>query len=151
MNGLALKELARNLALVMHEGQCRKATGEPYFNHVERVAMAVKGWEAQTVAYLHDVVEDTRFSEQALRLIFPIHLCNAVMRLTRDPAKETYAEFIERVTSLPALPERALAIEVKIADVKDNFGSLDNIPGDTSTKEKRYTKALAKLLEARDG
>ena len=171
MNGLALKELARSLAVVMHEGQCRKGTGEPYFNHVERVAQSVKGWEAQTVAYLHDVVEDTAITEADLDKMFPRNIVIAVMLLTRHAdGEETYAEFIDRIlranmidpvtlksdsplvyksdSSLVYKVGAELAYEVKIADIRDNMAKLNEIPGDTTSKEKRYTKALARLLKA---
>lgn len=52
-------ELAKNA----HEGQVRKYTGEPYFNHLEEVANIVSEYTDDesmiAAAYLHDVVEDT--------------------------------------------------------------------------------------------
>jgi (p)ppGpp synthase/HD superfamily hydrolase len=151
MNGVALKELARSIAVIMHEKQCRKGTGEPYFNHVERVAQSVKGWQAQTVAYLHDVVEDTAVTkEDLLRLQFPAEVVNAVVALTRHAeGEETYSEFIERVINQPP-SVRELSVEVKIADIRDNMSRLWEIPGDTSSKEKRYAKSLARLLEVEE-
>ncbi len=57
---------ACQFARAAHKGQERKYTGEPYFNHVYEVAMLVESvphtQEMIAAAYLHDVVEDTKFT-----------------------------------------------------------------------------------------
>lgn len=142
MNGLALKELARALATVMHERQSRKGTGEPYLKHVERVANDVDGWKAKAVAYLHDVVEDTPIELSMLALMFPTDIVEAVDVLTRRE-NETYREFITR-----ACDAGGIARLVKIADVRDNLRDIGDVPGGGPSLERRYTSALASLLEA---
>lgn len=47
---------AREVARHAHAGQLDKA-GEPYIRHCQRVAEAVEGDKAKTVAFLHDIVE----------------------------------------------------------------------------------------------
>lgn len=150
MNGLALKDLAHAMAVVAHEGQPRKGTGEPYVNHVERVADGVQGWEAKTVAYLHDLVEDTPVTFDTLRLFFPESVIEAVALLTRKEAagdipRETYKEFIERT----ATSDNAIALDVKMADVKDNLRDINDVPGGGPLMERRYTTALARLMAAK--
>ncbi len=70
-------EDAKKLALKAHAGQKRKISGEPYFLHVENVAMLLKkeGFSDEVVSagYLHDVIEDTNVrKEDILRLFGPI-------------------------------------------------------------------------------
>lgn len=149
MNGLALKELAHAMAIVGHEGQSRKGTGEPYVRHVERVADAVQGWEAKTVAYLHDLVEDTPVTIDSLAELFPASIVDAVLLLSRDPGgphheHETYRAFIERCAS----SGNALALAVKEADIRDNLRDIADVPGGGPSLERRYTTALAAILAA---
>jgi (p)ppGpp synthase/HD superfamily hydrolase len=94
--GEELLALAEALAPVAHAGQSRKGTGEPYVNHVRRVAGRVKGWRAKTIALLHDVIEDTRITEAELFLIgFPRDVIEDVNALSRR-VSETYFDFIAR-------------------------------------------------------
>ena len=55
---MATLERAIALAAEAHEGQTDKA-GAPYILHVLRVVLACPPGDAQIVAALHDVVEDT--------------------------------------------------------------------------------------------
>ena len=59
-------EKALELAAIHHAGQIDKA-GEPYILHVLRVMHAVEGIKAKTVAAMHDLLEDTKVTEQDLR------------------------------------------------------------------------------------
>lgn len=155
MNGLALKELARALAVVVHADQSRKGTGEPYMTHVDRVAESVKGWRAKTIAYLHDTVEDTAIEPMHLLAMgFRSDIVDAVLALTKLgdwPAsygfashEETYREFIKRAidTGDPDV------IAVKLADVADNLRDIDDIPHGSPSMRARYELAHATLVEA---
>ena len=55
---------ARALAARLHHGQ-RDAGGAPLIEHVQRVAAAVPS-DARVVAWLHEVLEYTSISEEAL-------------------------------------------------------------------------------------
>jgi (p)ppGpp synthase/HD superfamily hydrolase len=55
---------ARALAERLHRGQC-DASGAPLLDHVGRVAAAVPH-HARVVAWLHEVLEHTATSEEAL-------------------------------------------------------------------------------------
>ena len=65
MRDPGLVERARDFALAAHRGvgQLRKYTGEPYEEHLRRVAAIVEEHagdpEMIAAAWLHDVVEDT--------------------------------------------------------------------------------------------
>ena len=63
---MATIEKALQIAAKAHEGQKDKA-GEPYILHSLRAMMSVDGEEAQIVAILHDVIEDTSVTADHLR------------------------------------------------------------------------------------
>jgi (p)ppGpp synthase/HD superfamily hydrolase len=141
VSGNALLTLAIQLALVGHDGQSRKGEGEPYFNHVDRVARRVSplGWRAQTVAYLHDLVEDTPVTGFTLEQVgFPLHIVGDVIALSRVDG-ETYAEFIDRAIKHSARIGLTDVLQVKLADLHDNLTDpwLVDKPG----KRSRYVRA----------
>lgn len=142
MNGLALLDLARALAVVLHDGQSRKGTGEPYFEHVRRVAEAQQGWRRKTIAFLHDLLEDTALTATDLLVLgFPADIVADVVALSRVDG-ENYFDFIGR-----AKAAGVDATSVKLADIRDNLRDLDNLPGDRSSMRGRYISAEAALLE----
>ena len=69
-----------------HYGQDRKYTGEPYIVHPAQVAtLAVQcglSDEAVAAAWLHDVIEDTKYTEEDLRKKFPAKVVDLVVELT---------------------------------------------------------------------
>lgn len=137
--GRELLDLAIALARVAHHGQSRKGTGEPYFNHLERVARRVAGWRAQTIAFLHDTIEDTKLWGADLeRMGFPWDIVRDVLALSRTE-HETYREFIER-TIRDGSDD---ALRVKLADLQDNLSD----PWVSETKlAERYIPAQQTVL-----
>lgn len=147
MDGRALLDLATALAKVSHSGQYRKGTGEPYFHHCERVAGRVYGWRAKTVAYLHDVLEDTNVTFEMLVAIgFPYSLVCQVAALTRHHfGQETYREFIDRTVR----GGDVLVLRVKAADLADNLDDIDDLsPGERTSLRSRYTSSEETVLAA---
>ncbi len=139
-DGSQLQALADALASVVHTGQYRKGTGEPYVNHVRRVAGRVKGWHAKTVALLHDVIEDTPLRDVDLeRIGFPREIVRDVVALSRKefPARETYADFIDR-TIRDGSDD---ALRVKLADLQDNLTD----PWASQKLATRYIPAVQKV------
>jgi (p)ppGpp synthase/HD superfamily hydrolase len=107
-------EKALELAATHHAGQLDKA-GEPYILHVLRVMHTVEGIKAKTVAAMHDLLEDTKVTEQDLRDAgFDAEIVDAVLALTKGP-KETRIEAAKRAKI------NSLAREVKLADNADNM------------------------------
>ena len=131
MSALTFK--AYEYALVAHMEQ--RYGDEPYINHPTRVAnrMGKNDEVGIAVAYLHDVVEDTQFTLDDLRLAFRDEIVQAVDSITRRK-DEKYFDYIVRLSSNP------IAKRVKIADLKENLSQ-----GDLSLST-RYYKAL-KILE----
>ncbi|MGE8238132.1 MAG: phosphohydrolase [Stenotrophomonas indicatrix] len=131
---------ARTLALEAHAGQVDKA-GHPYIGHVGRVAAAVRGDdEAETVAWLHDVIEDCpAFAGQVQA--FPAPLQDAVRLLSRTSAADANT-YYARISADP------LALKVKLADIADNADEARLASLDAATAERlrdKYRRALAAL------
>ena len=127
-----LTKSAETIARRGHEGQTRRG-GAPYISHPERVARRVAGDpEAEAVAWLHDVLEDTDETEESLLAAgIPENVVEAVRTLTKSGDLE-YLEYLEQVRQNP------LARKVKIADMLDNLSD--------DPKEKQIIKYARGLL-----
>ena len=135
--------VAKALAIAAHSQQKDKG-GECYFKHVERVANRVHGSMWKTVAYLHDIIEDTPMKLHHLEQAgFTDPILTAVGLLTRSPARGTYAEYIEEI----AISGNIIAIDVKLADLADNLSSDRAAPIPDSLRE-RYRLAQSRLEDA---
>lgn len=121
------------MAALAHGGQVDKV-GAPYIFHPIRVASTFSDEISQTVAVLHDVIEDTYVTLADLDAHFPQTVVNAVDALTRREG-EAYEDFILRAGRNP------IARLVKIADLRDNLR-----PGAPHLTA-RYEKALRVLEE----
>lgn len=111
-----MASLARAVAIAAeaHKDQVDK-NGVPYLLHPLRVMMRMGSLEAMTAAVLHDVVEDSAWTLEALRAEgFSETVLEAVDRLTKREG-ESYEAFIERAMG------HALARLVKRADLEDNM------------------------------
>jgi (p)ppGpp synthase/HD superfamily hydrolase len=94
--------------------------------HVSGVAASVVkyGPRVQTVAFLHDVLEDSDLVPEALRMRFTGCVVDAVELLTHDEYSP-YGEYIEAMIG-PTWAQR-MAMVVKAADMKFN---LNHAPSD---------------------
>ena len=111
---------ARALAERLHHGQ-RHRDGTRLIDHVRRVAATVPG-DALVVAWLHEALEHTAISEEAL-LAEGVSLdeLRAIRLMTRDldlRSDETYLAHVERVARASG-PGANLARTVKRADLAD--------------------------------
>lgn len=89
--------------------------GNPYCEHLYRVADSFKGTDLYTIALLHDLLEDCpEWNEKSLRCLFPDMVVNTVVILTKGK-NENYFDYIQRVK------ECRFATQVKLADLKDNM------------------------------
>lgn len=128
---------AKFLAKLAHKGQKDKA-GEDYFHHLERVREKVYGLRVEVLAWLHDIVEDTKVELDDLRLFFPSDIVRDVSILSREDS-ESYTEYIRRVKQSGS----ENAIQVKLADLNDHLDHEENI---SLSLAKRYRKAKEILL-----
>jgi (p)ppGpp synthase/HD superfamily hydrolase len=110
---MATIERALQIAAKAHEGQ-RDKEGLPYILHPLRAMMSVQGEEAQIVAVLHDVVEDTSVTADDLRQAgFSEPVVAAVLCVTHRKG-EPYADYVVRCRG------NEVARRVKLADLADN-------------------------------
>ena len=139
---MATLEDAIALAALAHHGQKDKA-GAPYILHPLRLMLRMGSDVERMAAVLHDVVEDTPYTLDALRRLgFPPEVVEAVEALTRrEDEGESYEEFVLRAGRNP------IARRVKLADLEDNM-DLTRI-ADPQEKDhqrlERYRRALAVL------
>jgi (p)ppGpp synthase/HD superfamily hydrolase len=150
-------DLARRIAYAAHEGQTDKQ-GQPYILHPERVATCVELWaiaagwnewdieRVVSVAWLHDVVEDTAFSLADLtREGFPPSVVAAVDALTRHRGPGGRPEGYH-AAFIPRCKANEYAALVKRADLRDNLARLDGLPeAQRDGMRRRYERALAIL------
>lgn len=128
---------AKEIAERAHMGQVDKG-GHPYMEHVRTVVNGVDTPLEKTVAYLHDVLEDTdtEITGFPKEVMFPI-------RLLTHKKNVPYMEYIK------ALKQSDVAVAVKKADLKNNM-DLGRIAHPTEKDFKRvekYKKALEILNE----
>jgi (p)ppGpp synthase/HD superfamily hydrolase len=139
---MTLIERAIAIALEAHAGQTDKA-GAPYILHPLRLMHRMTAPTAQMAAVLHDVVEDSPWTLEALRAEgFPDGVIEAVDGLTRRDG-ETYMAFIERAAQHP------VARVVKRADLEDNLDvrRLDAVAAKDQERLNRYLRALRELQD----
>lgn len=133
-------ERAIEIAAAAHRGQTDKA-GKPYILHPLRVMMACEGQDTRIVAVLHDVIEDTDWTPEAMRTEGASNEILAALDAVTRHNDETYSEFIERAA------RNEIGRAVKIADLHDNL-NLSRIAQPTQAdfaRMDRYRAALRHL------
>lgn len=133
---------AIEIATDAHKGQYDKA-GNDYIGHPLRVMEMGKTENEKIVGVLHDVVEDTDWTFEALAAEgFSEEVIAALRCVTKLSENENYDDFIERVKKNP------LAVAVKINDLSDNM-DIRRLPylSDKDVKRlKKYLKAYKRLV-----
>lgn len=133
---------AIQIATEAHKGQLDKS-GKDYIGHPLRVMEMGRTEEEKIVGVLHDVVEDTSWTFEALEAEgFSPEVIAALRCVTKLSENENYDDFIERVKKNP------LAVAVKINDLTDNM-DIRRLPylSDKDVKRlKKYLKAYKKLI-----
>jgi (p)ppGpp synthase/HD superfamily hydrolase len=135
MTSEAQIQLAEQIATDAHAGQFRRGGIVPYIEHPKSVVGRVgDDHDAQIVAWIHDVIEDSDHTAETLREAgIPAFIVDAVVLLTKT--RETvYDDYLERVARSP------LATKVKIADMLSNLA--DN---PTEKQIRKYAKGLLRL------
>jgi len=73
-------------ASLAHQGQKRKYTNEPYFNHLLEVATILKEHDMDgnivSAGFLHDILEDTEIESKELEFLFGKVICSYVLEVT---------------------------------------------------------------------
>ena len=131
---------AIKIAVEAHTGQVDKA-GQPYILHPLRCMMAVQTDVQRIAAIMHDVVEDSEWTLEALADAgFSPEVIDVVDRVSRRH-EESYEEFIARVA------ESKDATVVKIADLEDNLNitRLATVTDKDRARLDKYLTAWRKL------
>jgi hypothetical protein len=110
---MATIEKALAIAAKAHEGQKDKE-GLPYILHPLRVMQSVRGAEAQIVAILHDVVEDTDVTLADLRAAGFGETILAAVECVTHLRGQPYADYVVCCKANP------IARQVKLGDLEDN-------------------------------
>ncbi len=129
MKDLTLIQKSSNFANFAHYSQTRRG-GEPYFNHVSRVAELVQSLtsdeEMIAAAYLHDTLEDCAdVTPTQLKRLFGTRVVSFVQELTNDEAlkhqlgKEEY--MVRKLSSISAD-----ALLIKLCDTLNNTTETDS-------------------------
>jgi guanosine-3',5'-bis(diphosphate) 3'-pyrophosphohydrolase len=133
-------ERAIAIAAEAHAGQVDKA-GAPYILHPLRVMHRVHSAAERIVAVLHDLVEDTPWTLEALEAEgFAPEVLAAVDALTRRDG-ERYEAFVARAGADP------VGRAVKLADLAENM-DLTRLATPTARdveRMERYRRAVAQL------
>ena len=133
---------AIEIATQAHQGQFDKS-GKDYIGHPLRVMEMGRTEEEKIAGVLHDVVEDSDWTFEALEAEgFSQEIIEALKCVTKLSENENYDDFIERVKKNP------LAVAVKINDLTDNM-DIRRLPylSDKDIKRlKKYLKAYKKLI-----
>lgn len=135
-------ERAIEIAALAHRGQIDKA-GQPYILHPLRVMLACESKAARIVAVLHDVIEDTDWTLDALRKEGASANVLAALDTVTKRKGESYSGFIERAAQNP------IGREVKIADLRDNMdlSRIDEPSEADLSRMTRYRNALVRLTD----
>ncbi len=124
---------AYDFAQKAHEGQ-KRASGEPYFNHVFEVSkiLAEFGMDTKTIiaGLLHDTVEDTSVTEEDVEKEFGedvVFLVNGVTKLgkVKYRGEERHVESLRKF--FVAMAEDARVIIIKLADRLHNIRTIEHL------------------------
>ena len=132
---------AARIAAVAHEHQVDKV-GEAYILHPLRLMSRAQTDDERIVAFLHDVVEDSDWTLEALVAEgFPPHIVDAIGCLTSCKG-ESYDDFISRVLASP------LAARIKLLDIEDNMDMtrLGELTDKDLERLRKYHAARQRLL-----
>lgn len=135
-----LIEKAREFATKYYSEQFRHDGVTPYITHPATMADRLVFRDKITIActWLHDILEDTKVTEDMLRIEFPEEVVNTVVLLTRI-SQETYFAFINRIAS----SGNNRAIDIKISDISHNMETLKE-----GSRKDKYRFAMVVLANA---
>lgn len=117
---------ALHYATQAHSGQTRSG-GEPYIGHPVRVAQIIKKYKQShnidaliAAAYLHDTIEDTATTQEALHDLFGGLVASLVQELTSDLEKIKQVGKKEYLSKKMAHEMSSWGLVIKLADRLDN-------------------------------
>lgn len=136
-----LLERAIAIALEAHQGQTDRY-GAPYILHPLHVMTQMDTEPEMMAAVLHDVLEDSELTLEALRDEgFSAEVLEAVRLLTHDATKRSYQEYVHRLKPNP------IAVKVKLADLRHNMDvrRMDRVEERDAVRLEKYRRAWEAL------
>ena len=133
---------ALKLCFEAHKEQVDKS-GMPYVFHPFHLAEQMNTEETTIVALLHDLVEDTDYTIEALvDMGFDKSITDAI-------ALMTHADNVAYMDYVRAIKDNPIAKAVKLADLKHNsdLTRLDTVDEKALSRREKYLKAIAILQE----
>jgi (p)ppGpp synthase/HD superfamily hydrolase len=133
-------EDAIGLAVQAHKGQ-KDRVGQPYILHPLRVMLRLSSETERMVGVLHDVIEDTDYTFDALRSLgYSEDILRALDGVTRRE-DESYEAFVQRSKANP------ISKKVKLADLEDNMDlhRMAGVSEEDMQRLIRYRRAWATL------
>jgi predicted ABC-type ATPase len=116
---VSMVKAAENWVREKFAGRMRNQGREPAIAHIERVAKSAGPYQVtRTVAWLHDLVEDTDVTLGEVRERFGDRIARAVEAETWQNG-ESYQDYIARLSRNPD------AIRSKLEDIADNMGGAE--------------------------
>jgi len=145
-------------AVVAHAGQ-RRLSGEEYVNHPMEVAAILADLELDAAtlaaALLHDTVEDTPLTEEAVKKEFGpevARLVDGVTKLGRISLRSDQQQQAENIRKMMvAMAEDLRVVLIKLADRLHNMRTLDPLPEVKRRKISRETLDIYAPLAHRLG
>lgn len=128
---------ALKLSFEAHKDQLDKS-GMPYVFHPFHLAEQMTDEDTTVVALLHDVVEDTDYTLDDLRVMgFNEKVIEAIGLMT-------HAEGVPYMEYVAKIKENPIAKAVKLADLTHNSDSsrLDNITEKDTARREKYKNAI---------
>ena len=112
---MSTQSKAIEIAISAHKGQKDKS-GTDYILHPLRVMSRGKTETEKICGILHDVIEDSDWTFEALEKEgFSSEVITVLRCLTKESDEEDYDKFINRIAQNP------IAVQVKINDLLDNM------------------------------
>ncbi len=159
---------AVQFALEAHKGQVRKVNGAPYVSHlfdVAEILLNAKASENLVIAgILHDIIEDTSFTDKDILALFPSPKGQDILRIIlADNESDKSASWIERKTETITYAQNSDDEEGLLLICADKISNLSSlvenmeIGGEmvwkyfNSSKEKQiwYYESLFKVFETK--
>jgi (p)ppGpp synthase/HD superfamily hydrolase len=137
-----------------HQGQTR-SDGSPYIAHPVRVAQIVRQYKQShnieallAAAYLHDTIEDTDTTQEALHDLFGGLVASLVVELTSDLEKIKKLGKKDYLAQKMAHDLTSYALVIKLADRLDNVSDLQTAKSPAwRAKYKAETEHIMDYLE----
>lgn len=137
-----LTRKAMQIAYAAHQGQVDKG-GLPYIFHPYHLAEQMDDEVSCCAALLHDVVEDTDVTMEALAREFPREVID-VLKLLTHGEDVPYFDYVRGIRSNP------IAVKIKLADIAHNSDQTrctNLTPAQLAYFRQKYAKAKAILTE----